>query len=95
MPEGETDSKAGEGVASLGERGAGTPGRTQGKIFTEIGFWNVELLNQLCLRYGGPRFGRAVSKSSDDDRWDTVTFSDMILLAGDAEAKNNDYNESR
>lgn len=42
MPEGGTDSKAGEGVASLGERGAGTPGRTQGKIFTEIGSgtWN-------------------------------------------------------
>ena len=42
-PEGETDSKAAEGVASLGERGAGTPGRTQGKIFTEICFWAVKL----------------------------------------------------
>ena len=43
-PEGETDSKAAEGVASLGERGAGTPGRTQGKIFTEIGPWTVKLV---------------------------------------------------
>ena len=54
MPEGETDSKAGEGVASLGERGAGTPGRTQGKIFTEIGLWNVKLeflyQYQLCFK---------------------------------------------
>ena len=51
-------------------------------------------MNFVCARYGGPRFGRAVSKSPDDDRWDTVTFSDMILLAGDSEAEKNDYNES-
>ena len=51
--------------------------------------------NEFVWRYGGPRFGRAIGKTSDDDRWDTVTFSDMILLAGDTEAENNDYNESR